>query len=637
MPKKDHHQRKFAEHQLDVQADAVKNFDGKTIFIPGNHDWYSDGLNGLDRQERYIEDKIGKNTFLPENGCPIEKVDISDNIVLIVIDTQWYLENWDKHATINDDCDIKTREMFFAEYESLIKKARGKTTIIAMHHPMFTNGTHGGQFGVKQHIFPFGSGVPLPILGSVLTLVRKAGGVSNTDIHNDNYRRLQKRLVTLTQENEKAIFVSGHDHNLQFIVEDNLPQIISGAGSKINPTRNVGGGQFSYGVPGFARLDVFKDGSSFVRFFGTGNDEVYFETQVVSANKEIQMEKYPNTFPVTTEASIYSDSETTKKALYKKLWGERYRKYYSEKVEAPLVNLDTLFGGLVPVRKGGGHQSKSLRLEDKEGREYVMRALRKNAIQYLQAVAFKDQHIKGQFSDSYATGLLLDVFTGAHPYAPFTIGNLSNAVGVFHTNPVLYYVPKQNALGEFNTDFGDELYMIEERAADGHKDKSSFGYSNKLISTHDMLGELRKDEDNQLDESAYIRARLFDMLIGDWDRHEDQWRWARFKENGKTVYRPMPRDRDQAFSIMADGALLKTATKIVPALRLMQSYEEELKSPKWFNLEPYPLDVALINHSDRSDWNKEVAHIVSNLTNEVIDEAFTNFPKEVRTSINKCY
>lgn len=119
------------------------------------------------------------------------------------------------------------------------------------------------------------------------------------------------------------------------------------------------------------------------------------------------------------------------------------------------------------------------------------------------------------------------------------------------------------------------------------------------------------------------------MLIGDWDRHEDQWRWAKFEEDNKTVYRPMPRDRDQAFSIMADGTLLGFATKIVPTLRLMQSYDEELKSPKWFNLEPYPLDVALINQSTRQDWDAQVKHIIDNLTEEVIDEAFTYFPKEV--------
>ena len=80
------------------------------------------------------------------------------------------------------------------------------------------------------------------------------------------------------------------------------------------------------------------------------------------------------------------------------------------KVEAPIVNLDTLFGGLLPVRKGGGHQSKSLRLIDSRGSEYVMRALRKNAVQYLQAVAFKNQYVKDEFRDTYTEGLLLDVF-----------------------------------------------------------------------------------------------------------------------------------------------------------------------------------------------------------------------------------
>jgi hypothetical protein len=258
-----------------------------------------------------------------------------------------------------------------------------------------------------------------------------------------------------------------------------------------------------------------------------------------------------------------------------------------------------------------------------------MRALRKNAVQYLQSVAFKDQYIEGQFDDTYTESLLLDIFTGAHPYAPFTVGKLSEAVGVFHTNPVLYYVQKQNALGQYNDEFGDELYMIEERTDSGHGDKASFGFSNTLISTDDVLKKLNFDEDFVLDEAAYIRARLFDMLIGDWDRHEDQWRWAEFKEDKKKIYRPVPRDRDQAFSIMSDGTLLGFATSIIPALRLMKSYDEELKSPKWFNLEPYPLDMALINQSDKAVWDAQVKQIVTNLTDEVIDRAFLNFPSEV--------
>lgn len=623
MPDKDEKGYDFAAHQLNIQTDAVKDFKGETVFIPGNHDWYNNGLEGLKRQEQYIEDKLGKDTFLLENGCPIERVKISDEVVMIVIDSEWYLTNWNRHPTINDDCEIKTRDKFFEEFESLIKKARGKTTIVALHHPMFTNGSHGGQYSFGSHMSP------IPVLGTLKNIIRKTGGVTTVDIQNKLYNQFRKRLITLSQKNDKTIFVSGHDHNLQYIVQDNLPQIVSGSGSKTMATRNVDGGEFSYGAPGYARLDVFKDGSSYVRFYSTKSDEIVFQTEVIAPAQVTSKSNFNTNFPKKATASIYSEEETTKGGIYKAFWGARYREAFSKKVTVPTVNLDTLFGGLTPVRKGGGNQSKSIRLEDKQGREYVMRALRKNALQYLQAVAFKDQYIEGQFDDTYTEGLLLDVFTGSHPYAPFAIATLADAVGVYHTNPVLYYIPKQNALGTFNDEFGDELYMIEERAADGHGDKASFGFSNELISTDDLLKELNKDEDIVLDEATYIRARLFDMLIGDWDRHEDQWRWAKFEENKKTVYRPVPRDRDQAFSIMADGALLSLATTILPSLRLMKSYDDDLKSPKWFNLEPYPLDMALINQSNRDVWNAQVKHIVDNLTDDVIDEAFTYFPPEV--------
>ena len=621
MPEKNHPERKLAEHRLNVQINSVKDFKGRTIFIPGNHDWYS-GIKGLKRQEKYIEKALGKNTFLPENGCPIKKVNVSDDIVLLILDSQWYITNWDKHPTINDECEFKTRTLFFDEVESQIKKARGKTTIIAVHNPVFTNGNHGGQYSFKSHM------QPLPVLGSLKNLIRKTGGVANVDDQSKLYLEFKKRLVTLSQENDKVVFVSGHDHNLQYNIQDNLPQIVSGSGSKLTPTRLAQGGVFTYTTPGYARLDVFQDGSSYVRFYSVTDNKIVFQTTVHKADN-LKLQKEFESIPLKKSASIYTDEETQKGGLYTWLWGERYRKYFSTKIMAPTVDLDTLFGGLKPVRKGGGHQSKSLRLVDNDDREYVMRALRKNAVQYMQAVAFKDQYIEGQFDDTYAEGLLLDVFTGSHPYAPFVVGTMAKAVGIFHTNPVLYYIPKQKSLSYFNSDFGDELYMIEERAADNHGDKASFGFSNELISTYDLLEELRKDEDNIVDEEAYIRARLFDMLIGDWDRHEDQWRWAKFKEGKKTVYRPMPRDRDQAFSIMADGLLMKLGTTLVPALRLMQSFDEELKSPKWFNLEPYPLDIALISESGINIWDNQVKFIRDNLSDEVIDEAFQFMPEEV--------
>ena len=627
-----------AKNNLDAQLNTLDNFQGKPIFIPGNHDWYNEGLKGLERQQEYIEKKLDrKKVFFPQDGCPIQKIDVSDDVVVIAIDTEWYLTNWDKHPTMNDECEIKDREKFFEELEGLIKKNTDKTTIMALHHPMFSYGPHGGQFSVKRHLYPSGGKFPLPGIGSVVNFLRKTTGASPEDLQNKRYRQLRNRIVTLAQNSEKVIFTSGHEHTLQYIVEENTPQIISGAGAKEGATRLLNGSKFSTGHMGYATLEIYTDGSSRVRFYGVnvdGTEQFLYTTEVLAAKRDNNLAVYDTNFPAEVKASIYTDEEVDKSWFFKSIWGERYRDVYAVKVAAPTVDLDTLFGGLKAVRKGGGHQSKSLRLVNKEGKEYVMRALRKSAEIYLQSMAFKEQYVVGEFEDTFTENLLEDFYTGSHPYAPFTIGKLSDAVGIYHTNPKLYYIPKQKAIMEFDDEFGDELYMVEERTDSGHGNLKSFGYSNVLESTDDILKKLRTDEKYFVDNTAYLKARLFDMMIGDWDRHTDQWRWARFndKDNDKIIYKPVPRDRDQAFSIMGDGPLMNLITRIVPGLTLMEGFNEEIRSVKGFNGSPktFALDMVLLPETTMDVWRAQVKFIQDNINEEVIDKAFMAFPKEVQ-------
>ncbi|MFS4494291.1 metallophosphoesterase [Maribacter sp. 2308TA10-17] len=637
--KKDHPaEHDQAKNHLDAQLETLENFDGRPLFIPGNHDWYSDGLKGLDRQEKYIKKKLKqKNPFLPENGCPITQLKVNDKLTVIVIDTEWYLANWDKHPTMNDNCEIKSRAKFWEEVEGLIKKNRDKTTLIAMHHPMFSYGPHGGQFSMKQQLFQGSSRFPLPIIGSFINILRKTSGASPEDIQNKRYTEFKNRMVTLAQYSEKVIFASGHEHTLQYIKENNTPQIVSGAGAKNGVTRLMNGSQFSTGKMGYAALEVYTDGSSEVRYFGvdeSDKEEFLFAAQVLQPDRKGYSGNYAESFSSEASASIYTKEEIDKTGFFKTIWGDRYRKYYGTEVTAPTVNLDTLFGGLKPVRKGGGHQSKSLRLRHENGKEYVMRALRKVSELYLQSMVFQQQYVMDDLQDTFLQEFLQDFYTGSHPYAPFTIGGLSDAIGIYHTNPVLYYVPKQAALEDFNENFGDELYMIEEHAGDGHGDLASYGFSDKLISTDEMLENLRDDEKYEVDDKMYVRARLFDMVLGDWDRHVDQWRWAEFKEKGskKKTYRPVPRDRDQAYSIMGDGLFMGLATRLIPSLRLMEGFKEEIRSVKGFNASPktYVLDLALLNETNREAWLAEARYIKENLTAKIIDNAFLSFPKEVR-------
>ena len=121
---------------------------------------------------------------------------------------------------------------------------------------------------------------------------------------------------------------------------------------------------------------------------------------------------------------------TKKSVVHKFLFGNHYRKYYSLPIEAKTATLDTLMGGLKPIREGGGHQSVSLRMSDPKGREYVMRAMKKSATQFLQSVAFKDQYIVNDFEDTYAENFLLDFYTTSHPYTPFAVGSMADQIGL---------------------------------------------------------------------------------------------------------------------------------------------------------------------------------------------------------------
>ncbi|RXJ49885.1 metallophosphoesterase [Gelidibacter gilvus] len=635
LPHIEHKYRGAAENMLNAQVKAVEPFKGQSIFIPGNHEWYSGGVTGVRLQEQYIKEALDENSFFPENGCPLKTIEVSETIHMIIIDTQWYLENWDRHPTINEDCVIKTRERLLLELESEIKNAQGKTIVFAMHHPMYTNSTHGGQFALEKHLFPLQKKIPMPGLASLVAQIRAQGGVSIQDRYNELYNDLMHRLENLATENGNIVFVSGHEHTLQYIDNGNIKQIVSGSGSKTGQVNLKAHGVFAYGLQGFAVLTVFKDGSSWVQYFGAENNKPHllFQKEVYPPKKQYDTSVLPESFPNEVEVSIYTDEKTDQSPLYTLLLGEDYRDVYSTPIKVPVATLDTLYGGLKVLRSGGGHQAKSLRLKTKDGRELNMRALRKSSTQYLEKVLSRNSYIPDDYEQTEIESLILDFYTSAHPYAFMAIPDLSDAAKIYHTNPKIFYIPKHRYLGEFNAEYGDQLYMIEERPEETYTDERNFGFADDIESTYDILEKVREDEKYKIDENAYVRARLFDMLVGDWDRHQDQWRWARFnQENGDRVYKPIPRHRDQVFSNF-DGVLLDLVKIISGSSRQLQVYDETLEDIKWMNSAGVKLDRALLQQSGREAWLKQAKFLQENITDDVIEKAFQKIPVEVQDSI----
>ncbi len=640
MPPKDDPLREQSEYRLDAQLDAVENYNGKVIYIPGNHDWYSERIDGLERQEEYLIEQYGDSLdWSPSTGCGLEIKEISDDIQMIIIDSQWYLEDWDKSPTVNDDCDqIKTREALFTEIESELKKSQNKTTIIAMHHPIFSNGIHGGQYNFNRHLYPSQRKIPVPILGSLAMLIRTTGGISIQDLQNERYKSLSDRLETMVKGRDRVIFVSGHEHTLQYIDHDGIKQIISGSGSKENYVALGTDGLFAFSLQGFAVYDVFKDGSSWVSYYRNQDNEpeLMYQKEVFASPKPYELGDYPDSFPQKKTASIYPEEEVEVSGIYRTLWGKRYRKLYGTEVSYNVADFDTLYGGLEPMREGGGHQTVSIRVKDSKDREYNVRRIRKDAVQFLQSVAYKNKPIEDQFRDTAAENLINDFYTSAHPFAFLAIPTLSEAIGLAHTNPEIYYLPKQDNLGEMNENHGDDVYMIEERPEEHWLNNESFGTPNHdIVSTAGMFERIRKDEKYKIDEAAYVKARLFDMLVGDWDRHQDQWRWAENEdEEGNRTFTPIPRDRDQVFSNF-DGAFFGTLRSLVGITNQFAVYDKKLSNVEWFNIAAIGLDRSVLQSTGKDTWLAQAKFIKENITDEVIEDAFKKLPPETNGEITE--
>src|SRR5687768_17945785 len=64
--------------------------------------------------------------------------------------------------------------------------------------------------------------------------------------------------------------------------------------------------------------------------------------------------------------------------LRRTMLGANYRALWATPVPFEVLDLATFAGGLTPTRRGGGLQTKSLRLKGADGHEYVFRSLDKD-------------------------------------------------------------------------------------------------------------------------------------------------------------------------------------------------------------------------------------------------------------------
>jgi hypothetical protein len=390
-------------------------------------------------------------------------------------------------------------------------------------------------------------------------------------------------------------------------------------------------------VPGLIELVYFKNGkiNSNVHIFSKAKgfyaDEKYVLFQSACDIRDTYTPANDRFIPceeemaeATSMIGSYPDSvetiagpEYSAGFIHRFFFGNHYRDTWTTPVTVPFLDLDTTFSGLVPLKKGGGRQTKSLKFMAGNGMRYTFRSVNKDPIKAL------DYDLR----ETIAAKVVRDQTTTQNPYGAMAADVMLNELGIFHAHPKLYLLPSDNKLGSYKKEYGNLLGMLEENPTNPEKGETGYAGADEVIRSHKLFRRLYQNNKNRVDSRNFAIARCFDILVGDWGKHEDNWKWVGFKENDYTLYKPMPRDRDHVFSRW-DGILPWLADRewAKPSGEDFNYNIVGLRSLMW---QARHLDRFIGADLDKKDWIEAAKFVQKNITDEVIERAIHRMPEEI--------
>lgn len=294
------------------------------------------------------------------------------------------------------------------------------------------------------------------------------------------------------------------------------------------------------------------------------------------------------------------------------LWGSSYRDLWTATLEAPVLDLGSVGGGLTPTGTGGGRQTLALRFMGADGLPYTFRVLDKDPTNMLPP----------ELINTFAKDVLVDQVSAGFPTAPPVVDVLLRAVGIHSREARVVIMPDDPRLGEHREAFAGKIGIMEVWANERAGGAPGFAGATDVISTDELESRMMTDVGQQVDVPSYLTARLIDVLIGDWDRHRGQWRWGNIGAGTPPLWMPFPEDRDQAFA-RYDGVLLLLASRSNPELTRFGTKYPSIVAATWNGRD---VDRFLLPRIDKQTWDSVAQFVHSALTDEVIEQAVRQLP-----------
>ena len=316
--------------------------------------------------------------------------------------------------------------------------------------------------------------------------------------------------------------------------------------------------------------------------------------------------------------SIYPQADSGKSKIYNWMWGRHYRHLYTIPIRVPSATIETLGGGMDIVGQAEGFHG--LLLENKQ--LYLLKPLG-GSTSFLESKFFREIYNKADFKNTYLDEFLGDAYTIINPYTFLVADYLAKSAGLSFSPSSIYYIPshmRKDTVAD-GSDIQDRLVNLI--------NVPDINLRSNLYTTEDFLDSLQVSKNYMADQNLYIRERIFDMWIGDWNKTNENWEWQSHTVNDSVIYTPIVIDRNHAFT-KVDGVLFKQMLKML-SLDFICNYDSLiLKDTKKINKLAFALDMAVAGRSDESVWIRQAQEIRKQMTDSLIDSAFTYLPEGVK-------
>jgi hypothetical protein len=304
---------------------------------------------------------------------------------------------------------------------------------------------------------------------------------------------------------------------------------------------------------------------------------------------------------------VAADSQFVKhNALFNLLWGKNYRKVWAAPLSVKYFSLTDSQHKFVPVRTGGGLQTKSLVIKDELGNEWSLRSVQKNPDTWLSPFLRK----------TFVRNIVRDQISASFPYGSLAVPGIADALHLAHDHPQLVVISNDTSLGKYQQEFAGRLCFLEDRNPKG-----------KSVSTEKMFKIKDSIANVFIDTMTYLKCRLMDIVLGDWDRHPGQYKWYCDTLAGALLFVPIPGDRDQAFFRLQ--GMIPSVILNLGFMSYMEGFNPSVKNIDGFMARGRSLDRKILSNMSKKNWQQATNEVKIALTDDILVRSVEDLPEEL--------